>query len=64
MLFFLPCFATQDIPYLYVDPNLPHRNVASDFVLPLPLGVVDWNILQANVSKVQNVRSGGKGRCF
>ena len=62
LCFFLPCFATQDIPYLYVDPNLPHRNVArnvaSDFVLPLPLGVVDWNILQANVSKVQNARSG------
>lgn len=54
---FLPL---QDIPYLYVDPNLPHRNVASDFVLPLPLGVVDWKTLQANVSKVQNERSGGR----
>ena len=54
---FLPL---QDIPYLYVNPNLPHRNVASDFVLPLPLGVVDWKTLQANVSKVQNERSGGR----
>lgn len=58
---FLPL---QDIPYLYVDPNLPHRNVANDFVLPLPLGVVDWKTLQANVSKVQNARSGGRVDVF
>eukprot|EP00434_Breviolum_minutum_P004715 symbB.v1.2.004155.t1/scaffold235.1/size321457/14 len=56
-LWMFPGKRWKDIPYLYVDPNLPHRNVASDFVLPLPLGVVDWKTLQANVIKVQNERS-------
>jgi len=45
--------AFQEIPYLYIDPKLTHRNVPADFDVPLPLDVLDWGTVHGNVTRVQ-----------
>eukprot|EP00438_Fugacium_kawagutii_P013808 Skav222148 [mRNA] locus=scaffold4223:59694:62536:+ [translate_table: standard] len=44
----------DEIPYLYADPQLPHRNVPEGYVAPLPLGVSDWDTIHANVTRMQS----------
>eukprot|EP00435_Cladocopium_sp_Y103_P029610 s3428_g7.t1 len=52
-LWMFPAGRWKDIPYLYIDPKLTHRNVPDDFDVPLPLDVLDWGTVHANVTRVQ-----------
>eukprot|EP00435_Cladocopium_sp_Y103_P030988 s3428_g7.t2 len=51
----------KDIPYLYIDPKLTHRNVPDDFDVPLPLDVLDWGTVHANVTRVQRTELSAQG---
>ncbi|CAJ1381619.1 unnamed protein product [Effrenium voratum] len=62
-LWMFPATRWKDIPYLYVDPAVPQRNVPASYAAPLPLGVSDWNEIHFRELQPVNRRRHRSVRC-